>query len=208
MKAETFIHTRSSLLKRLKNWQDQESWREFHDRYAKLIFSVAIKAGLTETEAQDVLQETLLVAARKLPRFVYDPAIGSFKSWLLLITRRRIAKQLKKRLPVHAARASRSDETSRTATIERIPDPAAPELDSVWEREWETSLSRTAMLRVKQRVKPRQFQIFDLYVLKQWPVREVARALAVSIAQIYVAKHRVGALLKQELQRLQKSEKP
>lgn len=124
MKTDTFIPTRSSLLKRLKNWQDQESWQEFFNLYGKLIFGFASKAGLTEAEAQDVVQETVLIVARKMPGFVYDPAAGSFKSWLMLITRRRIEKQLRKRLPVTAARASRSDETNRTATIEKFPDPA------------------------------------------------------------------------------------
>ena len=105
MTTETFIPTRSSLLKRLKNWEDQDSWQEFFNTYGKLIFAVAIKAGLTEAEAQDVVQETMLVAARKLPGFDYDPVKGSFKSWLMLVTRRRIDKQLKKRLPARAGRA-------------------------------------------------------------------------------------------------------
>jgi len=90
VKNDTFIPTRASLLKRLKNWEDQESWREFFALYGRLIFGVAIKAGLTKAEAQDVVQDTAVVVARKLPGFAYDPAIGSFKSWLLLITRRRI----------------------------------------------------------------------------------------------------------------------
>jgi hypothetical protein len=45
--------------------------------------------------------------------------------------------------------------------------------------------------------------IFDLDVLKQWPVKEVARALDVSRAQVYVTKHRMAALLKQKIRRLQ-----
>jgi RNA polymerase sigma-70 factor (ECF subfamily) len=203
MKTDTFIPTRSSLLRRLKNWEDQESWREFFNLYGKLIFGVAIKAGLTEAEAEDVVQETMLVVARKMPGFVYDPAIGSFKGWLLLITRRRIEKQLRKRLPVNAAHPSPPDETRRTATIEKSPDPAGSDWEALWDREWEMNLSEAALARVKRRVKPRQFQIFDLYVLKQWPVKEVARALDVSRAQVYVTKHRMAALLKQEIRHLQ-----
>jgi len=202
MKTETFIPTRSSLLKRLKNWEDQESWQEFFNLYRKLIFGEAIKAGLTEAEAEDVVQDTLVVVTRKMPGFVYDPAIGSFKSWLLLITRRRIAKQLKKRLPVNLGRASRHDEASGTATIERIADPAGFDLQAIWDREWATNLSEAALARVKQQVKARQFQMFDLYVLKQWPVKEVARALDVSIGQVYVTKHRIARLLKKEIQKL------
>src|SRR2546422_4185516 len=100
MKDTDFLPTRRSLLSRLKNWNDQASWKEFFDTYGRLIYRVATKAGLTDAEAQDVVQETVIVVARKIPGFKYDPALGSFKSWLMLITRRRIEKQLKKRMPV------------------------------------------------------------------------------------------------------------
>ena len=99
MNDDDFIPTRRSLLSRLKNWDDHQSWKEFFDTYGRLIYRMAVKAVLTEAEAQDVVQETVIVVAKKMPGFKYDPALGSFKSWLLLITRRRIEKQLKKRLP-------------------------------------------------------------------------------------------------------------
>jgi RNA polymerase sigma-70 factor (ECF subfamily) len=204
MKSATSLRTRSSLLKRLKNWEDEESWQEFFNLYGKLIFNFATKAGLNETEAQDVVQDTILIVAKKMPGFVYDPALGSFKSWLLLITRRRIEKQLRKRLPTFHTASQRSEDQSGTATIEKFPDPAAFNLEMIWNQEWETNLSEVALARLKQRVKARQFQMFDLYVLKQWPVKEVARALDVSISQVYVNKHRVAALLKKEVATLQK----
>src|SRR5438552_2099799 len=151
MNEDEFIPTRRSLLSRLKNCEDQESWRTFFDTYSRLIYRVATKAGLTDAEAQDVVQETVIVVSRKIPAFNYDPALGSFKSWLLLITRRRIEKQLKKRMPVKVGQASRlaaagetpallSDETKRTATIERIPDPKGFDLEAAWDAEWERNL--------------------------------------------------------------------
>ena len=57
---------RASLLGRLKDWEDQTSWREFFDTYWRLIYTVARKAGLTAAEAQDVVQDTSLVVAKKL----------------------------------------------------------------------------------------------------------------------------------------------
>ena len=213
MNDEEFIPTRRSLLSRLKNWDDQESWREFFDTYAKLIYRVAAKAGLTDAESQDVVQETMLVVARKLPAFKYDPALGSFKSWLLLITRRRIEKQLKKRMPVKVGQASgfsksggtpdlRCDDTKHTATVERVPDPKGFDLEAAWDVEWEKNLSDAALARVKGQLKPKQFQMFDLYALKEWPVKDVARALGVSTTHVYVNKHRVATLLKRELRNL------
>src|SRR6516165_2544113 len=91
--------TRWSLLARLKNWEDQQSWREFFDMYWRLIYTVAIRSGLTDAEAQDVVQDTILSVAKKIDDFKCDRAAGSFKAWLLQLTRWRILNQLKKRLP-------------------------------------------------------------------------------------------------------------
>ena len=91
------IPTRRSLLNRLKNWDDQESWKDFFDTYSKLIYGVAIQAGLNDTEAQEVVQETVIAVAKQMEVFKYDPRIGSFKGWLLHTTRWRISDQLRKR---------------------------------------------------------------------------------------------------------------
>src|SRR3974390_169637 len=92
-----FIPTRRSLLTRLKKWDDQASWQVFFDTYWKLIYGVALRAGLSESDAQDVVQDTVVSVARQMPQFKYNPALGSFKTWLLLIVRRRITDHLRKR---------------------------------------------------------------------------------------------------------------
>ena len=84
-----------------------------------------------------------------------------------------------------------SDDTQRTATVERIPDPQGFDLDAAWDAEWQKNLWDAALARVKAQFKPKQFQMFDLYVLKEWRVKEVARALGVTSAHVYVMKHRV-----------------
>src|SRR5207245_1234837 len=149
-------------------------------------------------EAQDAVQETVIAVAKNIKEFQYDPEKCSFKSWLMLITRQRIIWQLRKRLPPAAHRHFRGDDTSRTATVEEIPDEASLDLNTVWEEEWQKNLTAAALELVRRRVKARQFQMFDLYALQNWPVREVARTLGVSAAQVYLAKHRVSGLLKKE----------
>ena len=81
-KACDFIPTRESLLSRLKDWNDQKSWNEFFDTYWGLIYRTAINSGLTDAEAQDVVQETLIAVSQSMPTFQYDRAKGSFKAWL------------------------------------------------------------------------------------------------------------------------------
>jgi len=209
--APNFLPTRRSLLSRLKRGDDQAGWQRFFDTYWKLIYGVAIKAGLTDAEAQDAVQETVLAVSKHIGQFKYDPAKCSFKTWLLLLTRQRIARQFQKRPPKPALNAGGESlavfprdghEATRTGTVERIPDPRRDPLEAVWDEEWQKHLLASATERVKRQVKAEHFQMFDFYVLQAWPVREVARVLNVSVAQVYLAKHRVGALLKKELKRL------
>ena len=89
--------TRKSLIERLENWEDQRNWDDFYKTYWRLIYSVAVKAGLRSEEAFDVVQETILGIAKQSKQKKYNPDAGSFKSWLMNITRWRIADQFRKR---------------------------------------------------------------------------------------------------------------
>ena len=124
----------------------------------------------------------------------------------MLLTRQRIIWQLRKRLPSNAANDRTEVETSRTATVERIPDPNVSDLDAAWREEWQGSLMAAALQRVKRQVSPRQFQIFDLYVLQNWSADVVARTLSINVARVYLAKHRVGSLLAREVKELEARE--
>src|SRR5205823_3032267 len=135
MKNAGLVATRRSLVDRLANWDDQKRWQEFFDTYWKLIYSTARKSGLTDAEAQEVVQETVITVAKKIDKLKYDPAIGSFKGWLLQITR---------------------------------------------------------------------WRIVDCYVRKEWPAQKVADQLRVNIGQVYLARHRVSAVLKKEIRALEK----
>jgi RNA polymerase sigma factor (sigma-70 family) len=203
MEKSGLIATRRSLVDRLANWDDQRRWQEFFDTYWKLIYSAARKSGLPDAEAQEVVQETIITVAKNIDRLKYDPAIGSFKGWLLQITRWRIADQFRKREPEGAKRPHLQDDRF-TATIERVPDSRIVDLDAVWETEWKDNLLEAAIARVKRKIDPKQFQIFDCYVRKEWPAQKVAERLRVSVGQVYLARHRVAALLKKEIKALEK----
>src|SRR5947209_6482475 len=205
MKNSRMIATRRSLVERLADWGEQLRWQEFFDTYSKLIYSAARRSDLTDAEAQDVVQETVITVAKNINKLKYDPAVGSFKGWLLQITRWRIADQFRKRAPGNQKRPRTADDRL-TATIERIPDSGVADLDEIWEAEWKQNLLDAAITRVKKKVEPKQFQIFDCYVRKEWPAQKVAEQLRVSVGQVYLARHRVGALLKKEIKALEKME--
>lgn len=203
---DTFTGTRLSLLTRLKNWDDSESWREFFDRYGKLIYSFALKAGLSDSESQDVVQETMIVLAKQMPGFRYNAAIGSFRRWLFNQARWRISDQFRKRQRADLLQALPDDATG-TSGLERIPDTAQPQLEAAWDSEWRENQLARALEGVKAKVSERQFQMFYLCTVQGWSMAEIVRTLKVNRAQVYMAKMRVSRLLKSELAALEAKEK-
>src|SRR5437870_7939116 len=146
------IRTRHSVLNRLKDWGDQASWQDFFDTYWRLIYNVAVTAGLTDSEAQDVVQETIIAVARKIPEFKADPAYGSFSAWLMRLTRWRVADEFRRRgkVGVQASacpsgqgtlkRELQPDDTGLTDTVDRIADPGGVAFETMWSQEWEKNL--------------------------------------------------------------------
>lgn len=198
-----FIPTRRSLLSRLRNVDDADSWRDFFDTYWKLIFNAAVKSGLTSAMAEDVVQDTVITVARKMPEFRYDPAKGSFKGWLLRTTKWRILDHIRKN-ERHAACEPITAAAEEFGPIENVPDPVSELLDTLWDQEWQQNLMDAAEQRIKRRVKPKHYQVFELHVLKQWPVAKVAKELKVNSAEVHLIKHRVGKLIKTEVERLER----
>ncbi|HEX4646866.1 MAG TPA: sigma-70 family RNA polymerase sigma factor [Verrucomicrobiae bacterium] len=197
---DDLIPTRQSLLSRLKSWNDQESWKVFFDTYWKLIYNASVKAGLTDAEAQDVVQETVISVLKSMPSFEYDAEKGSFKTWLLRLTSWRICDQFRKRQRQIEPLTRESDTSTKTDAIERIAAPTLPE--TVWDEDWEKNLFDAAIERVKRKVDSRQYQLFDLYVCKRWPVLKVAMTLGVNPGRVYLAKHRINNLIQKEIAKL------
>jgi RNA polymerase sigma-70 factor (ECF subfamily) len=202
--SEVLLPTRYSLLSRLEDWDDQESWKEFFDTYWRLIYSFAVKSGLTGAEAEDVVQETIISVAKDIQKFKRDRNLGSFKGWLRNLTRWRVADQLRKRQQLPTVPLEIAEQESSEGLPVEMPVSAESEL--VWDDEWRANLLKVALDNLKRTVKEEHFQMFDLYVLKQWPADKVATTLGVTLSRVYLVKFRLAALLKKEIQRLESRE--
>src|SRR5665213_2899851 len=197
------IETRPSLLRQLGT-DDIEAWNEIYQIYGKVLRGFAIQAGLTATEADEVVQETAIAVARHLPEFHYDPKVCRFKTWLLNQTSWRIKDQIRKRVR-HARHLvpQAADDTARTSAINRVADPASLDLEGRFEQEWRKNLLAAALERVRGKVSARQFQIFDLVVNKGWRPADVAKLVGVTLVSLYVTRHRIGAAIKREAESLE-----
>ncbi len=200
------LPTRRSLLSRLRRVGDDVSWQHFFDTYWRLIYNVARKSGLSDADAQDVVQETVIAVARKMPDFRYEPSKGSFKQWLLLITRRRIQDHLRR--AYRCAQRLATDEHDTGASAE-VPDggltPDA-QIDQAWVEEWRVNFFEAALAEVRAQVNPKTFQAFDLCVLQHVPAPAVARLLGLNAAQVYLAKHRVSRAIQRVARELERTE--
>jgi RNA polymerase sigma-70 factor (ECF subfamily) len=201
--ADDSLLTRRTLLSRLRNLDDQESWRTFFNLYWRLLYNVARKSGLDDPSAQEIVQETVIGVARKMPEFHYDPDRGTFRQWLLRIARRRITDHLRRiyRQPPRAEITLESlDEDQEHSAA--IIDQSASAIDAAWNEEWEKATFDAALARVRAAVNPRHFQVFDYCVLKEWPASKVAVTLNLNAAQVYLAKHRVAQAMKRAVRRI------
>lgn len=197
--------TRKTLIEKLDNWSDWASWDAFYRTYSSFVWHIARKAGLRDEEASDVVQETFIGVAKNLQKKKFDTSQGSFKSFLLNQARWRILDQFRRRKKQQEREVSLfedENEDRRTAPIDRCADPNGGALEQLWEKEWRDQIMELALRRVRALVSPRQFQIFSCYVLKGWSPERVKEELGVNAAQVYLAKHRVGRILKREAEKV------
>jgi RNA polymerase sigma factor (sigma-70 family) len=199
------VRTRSSLLFRLRDWQDAASWQEFYRLYQKLVYGLAIRAGLTRVEAEEVTQDVFKRVAETIGEFESNPQRGSFRGWLMNLTRWRIADKFRERQragQMLAPSRPPTDDENQTRTIERVADDSFLETEIAWDDEWQQHVLGAALQRLKTRVPAQHFQAFDFYVRQGWSVGKVARTLDLSSATVYVIGHRLKKQLKAEVAKL------
>jgi len=199
-KTDSSLPTRRSLISRLRNGQDNDSWRDFFQTYWKLIYGFAIRCGCSDAEAEEVVQETVISISRKMPEYRYDPAACSFKGWLMHVTNWRVIDQLRKRRT--GKEMPLSLDGSAANLLEQMAGSAPSEFETLWEQEWQKNLIDAAMERVKRKVNAEHYQIFYLLLVKGHSPRKVASMLKINVARVYLAKHRVSALVQKEIKSL------
>lgn len=204
--SEDLLRTRHSLLTRLKHWDDGEGWQRFYETYAAFIRNAALGGGLRPVEADEALQETVISVAKAMKKggFKNTAEAGSFRSWLLTVTRRRVVDQFRKRTASEKARLDDESDTPHTDPIERIPDDSLERMEEMWNNEWQSYLVAEAMNRAKPCANPKYLQIYDLLMIKGLSVKRIAQVLQVSESKVHLAKYRISRLLRKEVRRLEK----
>lgn len=178
--------TNASLVLRLHDPRDEAAWSEFLQIYQPIIYSLVRRKGFQDADAAELTQDVLLAMIRAVKRWNPDKKRGSFRGWLLTITRRLMINFL-------AAPARRFSGTGRTSVLEQLLEqPEKGDAESqLFDLELKRRLFEWAAARVKERVEVTTWDAFWRTAIQAQPVSEVARELGLRPGAVYVAKSRV-----------------
>jgi RNA polymerase sigma factor (sigma-70 family) len=190
--------TRASLLVRIRDGHDKDAWRQFVRLYAPVVYGFARKRGLQDADAADLMQEVLRSVASAAGRLDYDPRRGSFRGWLYTVTRNKLYNFLN-----GSRRHPRGSGDS--GAQERLEEQPAPEQDhsDLWDREYERRLFAWAAEQVRGEFQPATWRAFWLTAVEGKSAKEAGDTLGLSPGAVYVAKSRVLARLREQVQQVQ-----
>ncbi len=177
--------TRPSLLLRLRDHADSDAWGQFVSLYGGLVYRFARSRGLQDADAADVTQIVFDAVSREIARLDYDPRRGSFRSWLLVVTRNQLSKYLSRAgvacapngMPLDAI-AARNDEAEQ------------------WEREYRLRAFQLLAERVRPEFHPSSWQAFWRTAVENQSAKAVSEELGISVGAVYTARSRVLSRMK------------
>jgi RNA polymerase sigma-70 factor (ECF subfamily) len=192
--------TRASLLVQIRDGANDGAWREFMRLYGPIVYGFARKRGLQDADAADLMQDVMRSVSSAIGNLQYDRHQGTFRGWLFTITRNKIFNYF-------SARRIRPQASGDTATNRALgAHPDSSDDSDVWELEYQRRLASLAMERVKSEFHETSWRAFCLTAVEGVAAAEAARQVGLSPGAVYVAKSRVLARLKQEVETMRRQE--
>jgi RNA polymerase sigma-70 factor (ECF subfamily) len=188
--------TQPGLLVRLRDVGDTQAWTDFVQLYAPQVYGMARRCGLQDADAADLTQEVLRALVHALPQFHYDPARGRFRGWLFTVARNTLLKFLEARARVPLAPGA-------GAVHDLLEQQPAPQEVAAWEQEYQARLFELACQRVRDAFRLSTWQAFWRTTMGGEEVRAVGASLGLSVGAVYIARTRVLARIRAEIQALE-----
>ena len=181
--------TKKTLLQRMQNC-DEISWEEFYSIYWPLVLDIGQKLGIPHDNCGDLMQEIMFDLFKGEALLRYDPAKGRFRTYFGVLVRHKAADMLKDsaRFPVPAKDDASSDPVPELAASFLAPDKQNENnpFQRLFDEEYRKCLLAAAMNELRNSVEPKTYAIFEMVVLQERPVKEVARCLGISRSAIDV----------------------
>ena len=184
--------TSNSLLDRLREEPNDVSWTRLVDLYSPLIRAWLRRNNLVGQDADDQVQEVLLVVIRKLPEFRREPQIGAFRRWLRNITVNCLRNFWRSR----QARAPAPGAGDSLAMLDNLEDPVS-ELSRLWDREHDQHVTKQLLAMIEPEFEPRTWLAFQRVTFDGVPAADAATELGVTVNAVFISKSRVMSRLRQ-----------
>lgn len=172
------LATRSSLLSRVRDYEDDGAWGEFDRLYRPLLLRYARHRGLRPDAAEEIAQQCMEAVVKAIPTFEKRT---SFRGWLRRIAEHKVCDLLEER-----GRRSPMD----VQEVAEVSDADGPH-ERLWRREWNHAAVAFLLDTLRCDFPVHTLQSFWMYVVEEVPVLVIARRLGLTANQVYVAKSRV-----------------
>lgn len=192
--------TRVSLLVQLRDGSNHAAWREFLGLYGPMVYSFARSRGLQDADAADLMQDVMRAVMNAIGRFDYDRQQGTFRGWLFTITRNKVFSFLSAR----RIRPQASGDSTTSRLLDNQPDPN--DGADQWEAEYQRRVASLAMRRIQGEFQEKTWRAFWLTAVEGVAAAEAGREVGISPGAVYVAKSRVLARLKEEVDAIERQE--
>jgi RNA polymerase sigma-70 factor (ECF subfamily) len=188
--------TSQSLLDRLQKHHDPQAWQRLLSVYEPWLRAWLSRHQLQQADVDDLVQNILTVVNQNLAAFVHNGQPGAFRAWMRTILINQVRTFLRTRRHRQALAGD-----ALPHELDQIEDPRS-EARRQWDLEHDQQLVRRLLASVQVDFQPQTWEVFRLLVLENLPAAEVARRCRIQRNAVYVAKARVLARLRQELQGL------
>ena len=189
------MRTRQTLLLRIRDEGDARAWAEFMDLYGAFVFNFCRKQGLQQADVEDIVQEVFRAVAKSIHGFAYDPTQGTFRAWLFRVVRSKLANHFNKQKRQPAT----PGETQLEYLAERESD-VNPAEAADWELAYKRRVFQWATERVQSEFKDTTWQAFWMSAVEEKAPQTIAEELGISTGAVYIAKSRVVARLRKEVE--------
>jgi len=180
--------TASTILTRLSVPGGGSAWNALDASFRHPIERYGRRRGLGEAEAEDLVQETLVVLAEALRLGRYDREKGPLRGYLFGIVRNRMNEMMRSSW---RARVQRERDLEETGAILRAIETSSLEPDDPWEEEWRQFVLERALTRIQGEVAVKTYELFHAHALEGLTAGETAERFGVPKAQVYNVKNRV-----------------
>lgn len=192
-----FPDTSESLIAKIRDPDDRESWERFEQLYRPIIFRIARSRGLQHSDALDLVQQVMMAVSAAIGDYERLESGPPFRHWLSRITRNAILKAF-----TRGPRDKAIGGSDILNALQVIPS-SDDQLDQLIELEYRREVYCRAAESVRQQVAESTWLAFEMTVLQASSVEHVARALGLSVGSIYAARSRVIRSLRDAVRKLE-----